>query len=558
MTSPADICRDVRGELEAFHLGQLGESDAARVRDHVRDCPACAAEFEEVRALFSLAGKIETVEPSASFRRAMAGFIESEVSPRPQADRGTVAAVLALFAFAGARFKASRRFRVVTLSAAAHAIVLAVLTLFVLPGVEDDPDPLIVFRDPGKLGELRDDLAEDEPGIPDRVPEDEVAKLPDLLPLPTDDRPRVKPPSDDDLMQPVRPGRRFPTPMVAGLMMDRIDEDRRTTRLRDAGRDERVPAAVKAGLAALVRTQRPDGSWSCGKHYAGYEEGVTGLALLALLANGESVQRGKHRQTVSRAVAWLHDRQQPDGMIGDPAFDRPMYGHAIATLALVEVYGLDYEFLTGGRSHLRRRLRRAIEWTVSAQKADGGWRYLARRDEDDRSPGDTSVTIWQVLALGAAEEAGLHVPGEVMRRARTFLVERTRRVDGVVGYQEEPGATEKVDLTMTAGALAAAPWLGGDAGLTKLRMRAVGASLPSSSDVTDPLLWFYATLGLHLSGDRAFATWATFTTRALLERQLADGSWAPEVKHGQQGGATYATAMGVLILSVDYRDSRRP
>jgi putative zinc finger protein len=565
MTSPADICRDIRGELEAFHLGQLGESDAARVRDHVRDCPACAAEFDEVCALFKLAEEIETIEPSAAFRREMASLIDSEfeVSPRPQADRGTAAAVLTLLAFAGSRFKASRRFRVVTLSAAAHVIVLAVLTFFVLPGANDGPDAIIVFRDFGQMSDRPDEPSDDEPGVPvdDGVTEKpgELVEVGEWLPLPTrTTEPSLGPWTADpkNPRQSVRARRQFPNDLVAAWMMDRIDEDRKATRLKSADRDERVAAAVRAGLAALARTQREDGSWACGREYSGYEDGVTSLAVLAFLGNGQSAQRGEYRKTVSRAAAWLRGRQQKNGMIGDPEFDRPMYGHALATLAMVEIYGLDYEFMAGGRSQLLRRIRRAIQWTESAQKADGGWRYVARSDESDMSPGDASVTIWQVLALGAARDAGLRVSTDILSRARKFLLERTRLVDGVLGYQGTPAAGKSIDLTLTAGALAAGPHLHESKDLARLRRVKLAASLPTSNDVTDPLLWFYATLGLRGTGDRAFASWTDFTTRTLLESQLANGSWAPEVRHGQQGGPTYATAMSVLILSVDYRDSR--
>ena len=75
-------------------------------------------------------------------------------------------------------------------------------------------------------------------------------------------------------------------------------------------------------------------------------------------------------------------------------------------------------------------------------------------------------------------------------------------------------------------------------------------------DVRDPLLWFYATLGMRRTGDPGFASWSAFTVRTLLESQRRDGSWVPEMLHGQQGGPAYATAMGALVLAVDFRDRR--
>jgi len=80
--------------------------------------------------------------------------------------------------------------------------------------------------------------------------------------------------------------------------------------------------------------------------------------------------------------------------------------------------------------------------------------------------------------------------------------------------------------------------------------------VPGADAPRDPLLWFYATQGLRRLGDQGHAAWSRHATAVLLETQRKDGSWSPDAIHGQQGGGAFTTALGALILSVDFRDGR--
>ncbi len=483
---------------------------------------------------------------------------EDQVGPRSPADRGAAAAVLTILSFAGARFKASRRFRYVTMAAAAHLVILSVLTFFVIPSKKDIGDYDVHWTVDGAENTIGDPDLPDEGALPPASDVETVAQAPieSILP-PTEAMPRpdLGEGGPGETHRPMRILRRFPTDAVASYLSIRLDPSRKEKHLRDARGDLRTLIAIRKAFASLAKTQQKDGSWAPGKGYEGYREGVTGLALLAFLADGHSVHRGDHRAVVAKAVAFLR-RQQHDGMIADPTFDRPMMGHAIATLALLEVWGTDYEHMRGGRISLRRDIRDAVRVIVEARKSDGGWRYQPRRNEDDSSKSDVSVSVWQVLALGLARDAGFPVPTRILTGARDFLTSRIRTADGAVGDHGVPGAEEALNPTLTAGALLIAPDLKTDNAIAGRQRATIRAAVPGKDAPRDPLLWFYATQGLRRLGDRGHAAWSRHTTAILLDAQRIDGSWSPDALHGQQGGSAFTTALGALILSVDFRDGR--
>ncbi len=110
-------------------------------------------------------------------------------------------------------------------------------------------------------------------------------------------------------------------------------------------------------LQWLVQNQGPDGRWSAREHGAGREllvlgrdrqgagidadTGVTGLALLSLLASGNTHRSGDYRDNVRRGLEYLLRTQAADGNLAGPAtgFAR-MYCHAIATFAMSEAFGM--------------------------------------------------------------------------------------------------------------------------------------------------------------------------------------------------------------------------
>ena len=65
---------------------------------------------------------------------------------------------------------------------------------------------------------------------------------------------------------------------------------------------------------------------------------------------------------------------------------------------------------------LKKSAQAACNYIVQAQDpAGGGWRY------SPRTPGDTSVVGWQLMALKSGQMAGLSIPYECLKKAETFL-----------------------------------------------------------------------------------------------------------------------------------------
>jgi len=83
-------CDDVRFDLGAYVLGALTPDERQRVAEHLRDCPACAAEHEELRPLPALLGRVGpgdlqpvTVTPSADlFARMSAAAVGGQRARR--------------------------------------------------------------------------------------------------------------------------------------------------------------------------------------------------------------------------------------------------------------------------------------------------------------------------------------------------------------------------------------------------------------------------------------------------------------------------------------------
>ena len=171
------------------------------------------------------------------------------------------------------------------------------------------------------------------------------------------------------------------------------------------------PAAERAIVGAqrwIATNQRTDGSWltSNGRN----NSGETAFALLALMVNGSVPGEGPFGRQVSRGIQFLVGLQKENGLIIGNTKSGPMYQHALATLALTECLGMTQN------PRIRTAVMRAVDLIVHTQHGEGGWRYQARRER-----GDISVTVMQVMALRAAVEAGLFVPGETIDRAIRFI-----------------------------------------------------------------------------------------------------------------------------------------
>ncbi len=337
---------------------------------------------------------------------------------------------------------------------------------------------------------------------------------------------------------------------------------------------------IDRALGWLVKHQDADGKWDCdgfmkhdtegtpcdGPGNAVHDVGVTGLALLALLGDGNTLRGGRYRDQVRAAATWLRGQQQENGCFGPAAASDFVYDHAIAAYAMCEAYGLSaYELL-------RPVAQRGIDYLQQHRNPYGAWRYQPRDGDND-----TSITGWCILALCSGRHFGLTVDGNALQVATTFL-ESCTSADGHVGYQRagQPSARKIGDHAqrfppqrtdaLTAVGLFCRVFLGQDP-KEHPSMLAAGQRLRRSlprwdvaAGTIDFYYWYYGTLAIFQVGGAAWNQWNAKLVDAIVKTQRTDGnfagSWDNVDAWGDDGGRVYATAVMTLCLQVYYRYDR--
>ena len=255
-------------------------------------------------------------------------------------------------------------------------------------------------------------------------------------------------------------------------------------------------------------------------------------------------------------------REQQDretGLIGLPASHDFLYGHAIATYALCEVYNVSKSPL------LKRNCRLAVDYVVKARNPYGAWRY----DVPPVGDNDTSVTGWMMLALKSAERAGLAVEQDAFEGAHSWIDMVTDPETGRVGYSEVgsrsariPGINEHYPAdsgeAMTAIGLSIRVALG-ETDPTKYPSLQKGGdlilrSLPAWDDhqfTSDMYYWYHATRAMNELGGTYAEKWnAAMDGAGQRAYDHAKGSWDPIGPWGYAGGRVYSTALMAMCLSL--------
>ncbi|MCB9831312.1 MAG: prenyltransferase [Planctomycetes bacterium] len=335
-----------------------------------------------------------------------------------------------------------------------------------------------------------------------------------------------------------------------------------------AGRDDnaRVREAVERGLAYLAEKQDlATGSWyqNVGfKFNDRYEVtaankphvGVTALALMAFLANGQTPGRGKYGNVVERGTDFVLSCVDEDtGFIS--AYETRMYSHAFASLFLAEIFGMTR------RPDLQAKLQHAIDLTVQTQNQQGAWRYRPYAPDSDMS-----IAVCQLMALRAARNIGIQVPKGTIVKAYEYIQNSAYGVGsqrGAFKYQIDQPET-RVSFALTAAGLASlihAGYYDDDMikpGIRWLKQRISELRRYQHENYPTYFYWYghyYAAQVMFIAGDesRDRELWDGFywprIRDELLQNQQPNGSW----RNYPGPGDSFSTAIACIILQIPYQ-----
>lgn len=234
----------------------------------------------------------------------------------------------------------------------------------------------------------------------------------------------------------------------------------------DPVRYEPLPSsrAVRAredALDYLLAEQQADGSWrvpaEVGRDPAGprhdFELAVSALCIQSLLPYRERRQVG---DALARAEAWLHTAIDEAG--SEAAFmDYAVWSRACMLWCVAELVGSAPEGRAERAAAWDGRARRLVSDLGRREKPGGGWSCYVTQDlrasGTARARAMSFTTAAVVLALIAAQDAGLHVPRAMLERGLD-AVERAgsdRRTYTYMVGEAGPGAERPDALAGDAG-----------------------------------------------------------------------------------------------------------
>lgn len=298
--------------------------------------------------------------------------------------------------------------------------------------------------------------------------------------------------------------------------------------------DENTKKATAKALEWLKERQNPDdGSYSDGAY--AHNTAITAYAMLAFMSQGHLPNQGKYGPEVAKAARFLMAAQRADGyLVG--ARGGNMYCHAMATLALAELYGQT------GDDDLKPVVEKAVKLIVGSQNDNGGWRY-----EPNKFGGaDVSVTIMQVMALRAGRNAGMHVPDETMTKALRYVKSCYRPQTGGFTYMPHSGAP---GFARTAAGLCVL-FLTGEYEAKEIPEGVRYLKNNFNSPIHFYYGQYYAAHAMHQVGGKDWEDWYARLVQYFVTSgsQHADGSWSTTSR--REVGPVYQTSIAVIILSV--------
>jgi hypothetical protein len=304
---------------------------------------------------------------------------------------------------------------------------------------------------------------------------------------------------------------------------------------------EQVTTAVDKALAYLAEKQRPDGGWHD-------NHAPNALSMLAFMGRGHVPGRGPYRDVLERGKKFVLAQQQPNGLFAcSRPSHGPMYEHALTTLAMSEMYGMDPD------PTLEEAVRRSVNLIVAAQSPTGGWRY-----QPQPSDADLSVTVMQIVALRAAHNAEIPLPPATIDKAIAY-VKSCAHPNGGFAYQTGGSPNHQMSA----------------AGMLSLQLLRTSEDEPEDPSIKKALdylapteiRWqggpvqyfyyfhYYAIQGHYQAGGKYWNDWHPRIRQLLLDKQNVDGSWDVPPGTAEDEGKVgpnkvYWTAMASLVLEI--------
>lgn len=290
--------------------------------------------------------------------------------------------------------------------------------------------------------------------------------------------------------------------------------------------------SIQRGLAFLASKQNPDGSWT--SQY-GKNVGEVSLALMAFMAMGNFPGEGEYGPVLAKGLDWIMAQAQTNGLIqytGQTQQAPVMYGHALSTLMLSEVWGQTR------RKEVREVLSRAVDLIVKVQGPRGGWNYRSIPQD-----GDTSVCVMQILALKSAQEAGIFVPADTINKAIQLIRSRYDAKQPGYGYHD---GKFTIDMAGSSSAGATIMLVTSTERDETYALKPVQHHIDIINKVTGghkEYFYYYTAVSSYAAGEEYFRKCMATLEPALLKSQKTDGSW----------GSVWQTSFGVLAAAMPYR-----
>lgn len=335
----------------------------------------------------------------------------------------------------------------------------------------------------------------------------------------------------------------------------------------------RVDISIERSLDWLANQQQRDGSFPT---FPTGQPAVTGLCVMAFMSAGHEPGNGKHGDVIQSAIEFVMSTQREDGLFSfvkpiqpvthwHQATHTAMYNHAIAGLALTEVYGMSSGQDLG---ELTASIDKALQFAYTKQRPpgphrieDGGWGYLEYANEGpNRGETDLSVTGWYLMWLRSAANAGFDIPEKRVQSAADYVEACFDEETGRFCYGPVSGDRSSSRGMMGAGILSLA--MAGRHS-SKIAIRAGDwllenpvdrYNVPSNRSM-DRFHYgvHYASHSMYQLGGNYWKQFYPTLVKTMLSGQLPNGAWPPDSTSDRRFGNSYTTALAVLSLSPPYQ-----